>query len=266
MMRCLWVCFTVVLGMFFFPGAPASGDMVYWRDLTGVPCRIKQRTPTDLVLELPGGELRKMAISQVAVMKDGRGRPSPFDYERIARALRIVVSEKDFSRAITLCDILLKTMPDNHNVYHLRSLAKHFSGDREGAAKDFEKLYDMDVRDPRIINRLAVEKAVAGQSGDAQKFFFEAMQPGEDNVLLHKNLALLLMELGDMDGAQSHYEAVIESREDFDAYFNLAAIYVQAKKYRHAQAMMRHACRIRPKDEEARKFYKELEDHGQASQ
>ena len=210
---------------------------------------------------LPGGELRKVAVSDIALMKDSRGKPSIFDYERISAALHTVENNRDFGRAVKLCDILLMTMPDNIDIYHLRALAENLSGDREDAVKDFEKLYARNVRDPGIVTMLGAEKAAAGQARDAEALFVEAMRPGENNVMLHKNLALLLMEQGDMTSARQHYQAVIDSQEDFDAYYNLAAIYARLKNYRRASSLMKHACSLRPEDEEAMRLYKALEKH-----
>jgi len=224
--------------------------------------------PDDYLIKPITKEILQIRIEKLIRQKE--------DFEDIEKA----VNNKEYLRAITLCDDRVKNRPQNtmeylrlkselaikigryedalsvfEEVLEIRELAwakmgmgkAHFlTGDFLKAKNIFEEIIDENKAYMEAYDWLAKTLEELGSDEEAQKILLEAIEISPKSILRHKNIADISLKLNDLDTAEVAYQSAIDIGRNscFKAasdYTGLAKVHVKKNSSQAALSILNDA-------------------------
>jgi tetratricopeptide (TPR) repeat protein len=146
-------------------------------------------------------------------------------------------------------------MPDSPAVQYTLGQALEQHGDVEEAASHYraaiERFSPADhgfrhVRLGHAHHRLGVVLARAGRSDDAIAAHKRALEYAPEDPDIHTDLAMVLAQTRNFDGAITHFETAVRHRQNSAALNNLAAAHLQAGHFDEAVQWLEQAVSLDP--------------------
>lgn len=156
-------------------------DNLYWFDLDQTPARL---------------ELAEASAQKALALAPDLGEA------HLAQALVYYHGKRDFTRAFAELALANRTLPNSADVYSLAGFIARRQGRWEDALKNLEKAFELDPRNPRIVNGLSLVYDYLRRYDEEEALFERAAQanPNTRNYsqLVHAQIEL---EKGEIKGA-----------------------------------------------------------------
>ena len=127
----------------------------------------------------------------------------------LAQALVYYHGKRDYARAFAELALANRTLPNNADVYSLSAFISRRQGHWEDALKNLEKAFELDPRNPRIVNGLSVVYDYLRRYDDEERLFERAANanPSTRNYsqLVHAQIEL---QKGDLPAARSFLDSL----------------------------------------------------------
>ena len=126
-------------------------------------------------------------------------------------------------------------------------LANQNTGDRAGAERAFRRGLELAPEDADLRNALGWTMFQQGRPMDAIVEYRRALASDPDHVKSHNNLALALVELGQLEAAAGHFEASLAVEPKAEIYSDLGFVKARLGNRDEALADYRKALELDPK-------------------
>ncbi len=147
------------------------------------------------------------------------------NYMRLMNVITLYNEDK-FDKAILRLDKLEEAsaeVDDFSAVLYFRALCKDESGNKLGAAADYEELLTRDYTHSHAWSNLGLIYAEVGRTDDAFRAYHEAVGHNPSNHFAHCNLGNLYLEQGDYQSALQHALEALKSDPKLLPSISLAA-------------------------------------------
>ena len=163
-------------------------DNLYWFELDRTPARL---------------ELAEASAQRALALAPDLGEA------HLAQALVYYHGKRDYTRAFEELALANRTLPNSAEVYSLAGLIARRQGRWEDALKNLEKAFELDPRNPRIVNNLSVVYDYLRRYDDEEALFERAANanPSTRNYsqMVHAQIELAK---GDLPAARSYLSSL----------------------------------------------------------
>ena len=169
------------------------------------------------------------------------------------------MAKKKYSDAIDMCGILLKSFPENAQMYYLRAVISHKIGNTEQAIQDYDFLIQNKLADADVFNNLGVIYANSKEYQRAKELFLKAVKSNGKKAEIHDNLAEVLMQIKDYKTAIEEYDKVTELESgNTRAMYNSGVAYMKNRDYAKAKEQWEKILAVSPEDSDAKSALEHL--------
>ena len=192
-------------------------------------------------------------LNNIDRIENEDGSISRYDYRFLYNAIQDSVAKKKYSDAIDMCGILLKSFPENAQMYYLRAVISHKIGNMEQAIRDYDFLIQNKLADADVFNNLGVIYANNKEYQKAKELFLKAVKSNGKKAEIHDNLAEVLMQIKDYTNAIEEYNKVTEVEPDNTmAIYNSGVAYMKNRDYAKAKEQWEKILVVNPEDRDAK--------------
>jgi tetratricopeptide (TPR) repeat protein len=257
-MKKLYIVFAGILFFCFSEASFCYADKIYCKDGKVVYGTILCCTKGSIWVKHPSGSIG-VNMDNIEKIENDDGTVSKFDYRFFYEMTQNYISEKKYSDAINMCSMLLKSFPDNPQIYYLRAVVNHKIGNTDQAIQDYNFLIENNFADANVFNNLGVIYAESREYKKAGDLFLKAIKLDKKNAEMHNNLAEALMQIKDYKTAIKEYDKVIDlDVGNIRAIYNSGIAYMKNMDYDKARERWKKVIAVNPDDVEAKSAIEHL--------
>jgi len=149
--------------------------------------------------------------------------------------LAVLYKQKKFKEALQLANNIIKTQPENHQVYNILGLiylAQNFS---DQACLHFKKAISLSSGIPDYQHNLAQAYCASNKVKTAKKLLIKIIKHNNQYIIAHNTLGSIYFDEKKYDQAIKSFKQAIKINENYiDAIFNLANTYKSMNKFSSA--------------------------------
>lgn len=200
-----------------------------------------------------------VSLDNIDRIENEDGSISRYDYRFLYNVIQDSVAKKKYSDAIDMCNILLKSFPENVQMYYLRAVISHKTGNTEQAIQDYNFLIQNKLADADVFNNLGVIYANSKEYQRAKELFLKAIKSNGKKAEIHDNLAEALMQIRDYKTAIEEYNKVTELESgNTRAMYNSGVAYMRNRDYSKAKEQWEKILAVNPGDSDAKSALEHL--------
>ena len=174
------------------------------------------------------------------------------------------LKKKDYEKAISQCNILIKKFPQNSYLYNLCGLALQQHKRIQGAIPYFEKSISLDPNNIFARNNLANSFKIIGKFELCEKLYKEALSIDPKYVKCLNNYGNFKQLINDYDAAINLYEEALESDENnFMILMSLAACYHAVGNFKLAENTIQKILKLNNNIMSAHKLLSSIYDYNE---
>jgi tetratricopeptide (TPR) repeat protein len=148
------------------------------------------------------------------ILQEFSPEDDPLVYMVNLNAANAAYAMQDYPRAIGHYQAVLAEDPDNTDAHLGVANAHMMNRDIDAAMAEIEKINVSDISDPVVFYNIGSLLFDQGQSAEAATYYELALQRNPNFADAHMQLALCMIQQGQMDEAKPHLEKVIELDPD----------------------------------------------------
>jgi Flp pilus assembly protein TadD len=200
-----------------------------------------------------------VSLDNIDRIENEDGSISKYDYRFLYNMIQDSVAKKKYSDAIDMCTVLLKSFPENAQMYYLRAVISHKIGNMEQAIQDYDFLIQNKLADADVFNNLGVIYAENKEYQRAKELFLEAIKSSRERAEIHDNLAEVLMQIRNYNEAIEEYNKVTELEPgNTKAIYNSGVAYMKNRDYAKAREQWEKILVVSPEDKDAKSALEHL--------
>lgn len=120
-------------------------------------------------------------------------------------------------QAESVCAAWCEKTPDSEQAWFLLGVARHLSGNIEGALAAFDQAMRLDSRDIQALSAKAMMLALLDRQDAALVTYRQALALNPRDAQTLANIAIVLERKNDLEGALAHYDSALECEPDHQA-------------------------------------------------
>jgi len=253
-----YVLFIIALFLSLTASDFCYAEKIYCKDGKVVYGNIIYRTKSSIWVRHASGAVG-VSLDNIDRIENDDGSISRYDYKFFYNATQDYVSQKNYSEAINMCSLLLKSFPDNAQIHYLRAIISHKLGYAEQAIQDYNFLIENGLADADVFNNLGAIYADNKEYKKAAELFSMALKSDLKMTEAYNNLAEVLMQIKDYNGAIKEYNKVLKLEADNTrALYNSGIAYMKKGMYGKAREMWEKILSIKPDDADAKRALERL--------
>jgi len=250
--------FLIISFLYLFTADFCMAEKIYSKDGKVLYGSIIYRTKESVWLKHSSGAIG-VSLDNVDRIENDDGSISKYDYRFLYNIIQDSVAKKKYSDAIDMCSVLLKSFPDNVQMYYLRAVISHKIGNTDQAIQDYDFLIQNKLADADVFNNLGVIYAENKEYQKAKDLFLEAIKSNRERAEIHDNLAEVLMQIKDYKTAIEEYNKVTELEAgNIEAIYNSGVAYMKNKNYAKAREQWEKILAVNPEDRDAKNALEHL--------
>ena len=174
------------------------------------------------------------------------------------------LKKKDYEKAISQCNILIKKFPQNSYLYNLCGLALQQHKRIQAAIPYFEKSISLEPNNIFARNNLANSFKIIGKFELCEKLYKEALSIDPKYVKCLNNYGNFKQLINDYDAAINLYEEALESDENnFMILMSLAACYHAVGNFKLAENTIQKILKLNNNIMSAHKLLSSIYDYNE---
>ena len=229
--------------------------------------RVLELVPDDVAAQLRLADvLLELGNLETAAELYARHEDGPAAAAALFGAGRIAEYRQDPARAAELFERALALQPQANGIHHRLGMAYRRLGDLERAREHLALNRGVQVRFPdplveglaqllqasQIFFKAGIEALKENDAAAAVPYLLRARELNDEDALVHYNLALAYLHLGDEAAAEESLRRSVVVDPGFrNGFFNLATLQARQGRLAEAEAAYRRAYEIDPQDGEA---------------
>ena len=174
------------------------------------------------------------------------------DYLRLTLA-EILEARKDPAGAASQLDGILRANPRSADAALARSSLAIRAGESEVSRRVLQASVDAGVRDPDILDRLAIHLLRAGSKDEAEKLFRQTLELDPEDATALLELGRASMRIGNVDAAMESFGRCALGSRAFECRMELARAYVVGRRDLEAAKIQLRSARELATDDRQRK-------------